>query len=164
MAVKLHTREQRGLGAKPRTLKTRQLVALVKREAEPLLDAMLTPDIARPKTRGDCVNGPRPCPWVSCRHHLYLDVKEGRYIRENFPGRDLAELEETCSLDVADKGKHPLEKVGDLVNLARRQVLRIEKRAERHIEPFLRDDVDEPSGDTRDLEDAWDYGHEARRP
>ncbi|HUB07073.1 MAG TPA: DNA-binding protein, partial [Myxococcales bacterium] len=28
----------------------------------------------RPKTRADCVNGPRPCLFVSCKHHLYLDV------------------------------------------------------------------------------------------
>lgn len=25
---------------------------------------------ARPRTRGDCANGPRPCPWVGCRHHV----------------------------------------------------------------------------------------------
>src|SRR4051812_43658731 len=28
----------------------------------------------RPLRRADCANGPRPCPLVSCRHHLYLDV------------------------------------------------------------------------------------------
>src|ERR1019366_2346037 len=28
----------------------------------------------RPKTRGDCVDGPRPCPWAGCRQHLYLEV------------------------------------------------------------------------------------------
>lgn len=25
---------------------------------------------AAPKTRADCLNAPRPCPWVSCRYHL----------------------------------------------------------------------------------------------
>lgn len=26
---------------------------------------------ARPRTRGECADGPRPCPWLSCRHHLF---------------------------------------------------------------------------------------------
>ena len=35
--------------------------------------------IERPTTRVDCENGMRPCPWVGCRYHLYLDVdKRGR--------------------------------------------------------------------------------------
>ena len=28
----------------------------------------------RPRTRGDCVSGPRPCPWVGCKYHLALDL------------------------------------------------------------------------------------------
>ncbi|MGN6107941.1 MAG: hypothetical protein ACTHU0_22725 [Kofleriaceae bacterium] len=31
-------------------------------------------DIPRPKTRADCRAEARPCPWVSCRHHLLLEV------------------------------------------------------------------------------------------
>jgi hypothetical protein len=30
--------------------------------------------IPRPRTRGDCLQEARPCPWVSCRHHLLLEV------------------------------------------------------------------------------------------
>lgn len=29
---------------------------------------------ARPRTVGDCRKGPRPCPWVSCRWNLLVDV------------------------------------------------------------------------------------------
>lgn len=36
----------------------------------------------RPRTRGDCVNAVRPCPWLSCAHHLGIDIElrggEGR--------------------------------------------------------------------------------------
>jgi hypothetical protein len=165
MAVKLHTRLQRGLGSKPRTLKTRQLDSEVRHQAEPLFDWALEhgrwngPPPERPRTRGECANGPRPCPWVSCRHHLFLDVKEGRYVRLNFPGKELEDLAETCALDVADKGKHTLEQVGDLVNLTRRPVLRIEQRAARQLKPLLDDDASEP----RESEDAWDYTHEDGR-
>src|SRR4030095_9996023 len=31
-------------------------------------------DVERPQTREECTNMQRPCPFVSCAHHLYLDV------------------------------------------------------------------------------------------
>ena len=47
-----------------------------------------TPDpmlaIPRPTTRAECLQEGRPCPWVSCRHHLLLEVartKGGRDVR-----------------------------------------------------------------------------------
>jgi hypothetical protein len=47
-----------------------------------------TPDpmlaIPRPTTRAECLQEARPCPWVSCRHHLLLEVaasKGGRDVR-----------------------------------------------------------------------------------
>lgn len=30
--------------------------------------------IPRPRTRGDCLQEARPCPWVGCRQHLLLEV------------------------------------------------------------------------------------------
>src|SRR5581483_1287305 len=69
----------------------------------------------RPRTRGECVDGPRPCPWVGCRHHLALDVNYVFDGAKRVPGEtlrihalldprdpDLEVLAETCSLDVAD--------------------------------------------------------------
>lgn len=132
MSQRLRTRKQRGLGPRPKTLRTRVLERQVVRESEPLFDAML-PAGQRPRTRAECEPGVgmRPCPWVGCRHHLYLDVKEGGLLRFNFPGPDgkgveLEELKETCSLDVADKGRHTHEQVGDLVNMHRERVRQLE--------------------------------------
>lgn len=31
---------------------------------------------SRPKTRGDCKGNARPCPWVSCRYSMLLDIME----------------------------------------------------------------------------------------
>src|SRR3954470_15585872 len=31
-------------------------------------------EATRPKTRADCVNMERPCPYVSCKYNLYVDV------------------------------------------------------------------------------------------
>lgn len=58
----------------------------------------------RPRTRGACEGGERPCPWVSCRYHLAFDVTPGGSLKVNFPDRDVADMPETCALDVADRG------------------------------------------------------------
>ena len=31
-----------------------------------------------PLTRAECIDGPRPCPWVACRHHLALEAAQYR--------------------------------------------------------------------------------------
>ena len=68
----------------------------------------------RPKTRGDCINGPRPCPWVGCRHHLANAARAS----DEFILRDGWEDQETCSLDVADRGAVPLCEVQRLMGLS----------------------------------------------
>lgn len=87
-------------------------------------------DIARPKTRADCKGGARPCPFVSCKHHLYLDVsaKTGA-IKLNFPDLEPWELANTCALDVADRDGTTLEGVGAIMNLTRERVRQIEVKA-----------------------------------
>jgi hypothetical protein len=83
----------------------------------------------RPVTRGDCADGPRPCPWVSCRHHLYLDVLEGGALRLNFPHLEPWELEQTCSLDVAEAEERTLDGAGAMLNLTRERTRQLEAKA-----------------------------------
>ena len=78
----------------------------------------------RPVTRGDCVDGPRPCPWVSCLHHLYLDVSEAGSV--HIPRPDLDELAETCALDVADRGPVVLDEIATALNVTRKRARQIE--------------------------------------
>jgi hypothetical protein len=119
------------LGQRPRTLsqvKLRRLARETARaaQAEPVED--LEP-IERPVTRGDCVDGPRPCPWVSCKYHLYLDVDpEHGSLKINFPDREPWELRETCVLDVAEE-KNKLGDVGVLLNVTRERIRQMETRA-----------------------------------
>lgn len=79
----------------------------------------------RPKTRGECANGPRPCPFVSCRHHLYLDVsaKTGS-IKFNFPDLEVWEMKESCALDVAERIDNQLatDKLAERLNITRERV------------------------------------------
>lgn len=88
--------------------------------------------LARPQTRGECVDGPRPCPWVSCRHHLYMDT-EGGNLHVSRPTTDLQDMKETCSLDVADERERTLEEVAALMGLSRERVRQIETRALKKI-------------------------------
>lgn len=66
----------------------------------------------RPRTRGACKDGPRPCPWVSCKHHLAVDTTDGGAARVRFPAIgeaweedaiDWASVPDSCVLDVADR-------------------------------------------------------------
>jgi len=97
------------------------------REAAGLL--VLPEDVRRPRTRGDCIDGVRPCPWVSCKWHLYLDVSPTGALKLNQPQRNPWELEETCVLDVAARGGETLERVGRLVGLTRERVRQLEEIA-----------------------------------
>ena len=84
----------------------------------------------RPRTRAECKDGHRPCPFVSCRYHLYLDVNpETGSSKLNFPHLAVDEMRETCSLDVAARGGATLEQVGELLNITRERVRQIEVRA-----------------------------------
>lgn len=87
-------------------------------------------DVPRPKMRQDCANsGQRPCPWVACKHHLYLDVNpETGSIKINFPDLEPWELPQTCALDVAERGGITLEEVGEIMNLTRERIRQVEVR------------------------------------
>jgi sigma-70-like protein len=95
------------------------------------LGALLNPPIdePRPVTRGECENDIRPCPWVACKHHLYLDVNpETGSIKINFPDLEPWEMSETCALDVADRSGITLEEVGEIMNLTRERIRQVEVR------------------------------------
>lgn len=86
-------------------------------------------DVDRPTTRAHCKLGVRPCPFVSCAHHLYLDVNpETGTIKLNFPHLDVWEMADTCSLDVADRGGCTVEEVASILGLSRERIRQIETR------------------------------------
>src|SRR5690606_11104824 len=79
--------------------------------------------------RGDCSGAERPCPFVACKQHLYLDVNpETGSIKLNFPDLEPWELRETCALDVAERGGITLEEVGEVMNLTRERIRQVEVR------------------------------------
>ena len=100
------------------------------RERRRMIAQGLTPEVVeydRPNTREQCRNGDRPCLYVACRYHLYLDVNPTTgSIKINFPDKEVWELEETCALDVAERGGITLEEVGDIMNLTRERIRQVE--------------------------------------
>lgn len=86
-------------------------------------------DVERPVRREDCRDAPRPCPWVACKHHLYLDINPFTgSIKLNFPDLEPWELQQTCALDVAEQGALTLEEIGLITNLTRERVRQLEVR------------------------------------
>ena len=102
----------------------------------------------RPQNRSECVDGIRPCPFVACKHHLYLDVNpDTGSIKLNFPDVPVWEMAETCALDIADRGGVTLEEVGEILNLTRERIRQVEVMGlEKLRETDLAADLDGPLG------------------
>lgn len=151
------TREQRRSRRK-RAVRARTISVkrMTKRELE--IGRLLYPedDYAKPRERAACAGGARPCPYVSCKHHLYVDVSPRTgAIKLNFPDLEVWEMGDSCALDVADRGGTTLEDVGAIMNLTRERIRQVEVKALAKLEALrdmmaLRDFVDEgPVGKRR---------------
>ena len=109
--------------------KTIAMKRLTKEELR--IGALLYPERTywRPKARGECANVSRPCPYVSCKYHLYIDVNPATgSIKINFPDLEVWELQHSCALDVAQTGGITLEEVGEILNLTRERIRQVEVR------------------------------------
>lgn len=69
-----------------------------------------------PATRAECLNGPRPCPYETCRYHLTREIKKTKR----------SDDDETCALDVADGGPHSLEALAQTLHVTRERIRQIE--------------------------------------
>lgn len=95
--------------------------------------ALLYPEtVERPKTRADCAGVARPCPYVGCRHNLYLDAKGNQSLRFNFPDLEPWEMpsDRSCVLDIVEQqGPLTLEETGAALNMTRERARQIQVAA-----------------------------------
>jgi hypothetical protein len=86
----------------------------------------------RPKTRGDCAGVPRPCPYISCAHNLYLDVSRAGGIKLNFPDLEPEDMpaDSSCSLDIAERGPSSDIQIGAAMNITRERARQLSMSAE----------------------------------
>jgi len=92
----------------------------------------MTTNIKKPRTRGECKNVPRPCPFYSCEYHLAIvnvftkgKVKWSRNPEEPWP-----EDQPSCVLDLVDgDAVLTLKDIGAFLQITRERVRQIEKEA-----------------------------------
>ncbi len=112
--------------------RTISIKRLSKRELERGRQAFPESEYQSPVYRAQCLQGDnadRPCAFVSCKYHLYLDVSERTgAIKLNFPDLEVWDLPESCSLDIADRGGITLEEVGTIMNLTRERIRQLETK------------------------------------
>lgn len=122
-------RSRRKRAVRARTISVKRLARFEPEHRRAAADSLL------PKTRGECREGERPCPHVSCRHHLYLDVSPRTgAIKLNFPDLEVWEMPVSCALDVAEQGATTLEDVGGILNLTRERIRQLELSALSRLE------------------------------
>jgi hypothetical protein len=99
-------------------------------------------DLLRPRTRADCERGIRgirrirPCPFVGCRHNLYMDVSPTTgTITLNFPNIEPDKMPPalSCALDVAERDGVILEKVAKAMGVTRERARQVESAALRKL-------------------------------
>lgn len=118
---------------RPKTLRRREVRRTWEQEPPLLPEERLL----RPKTRGDCKDGPRPCPWVGCRYHMYLEVTEDGGLRFS-TWLQPEEMTESCVLDIADRGELEAVSVARVLGSCRQRIEQIEKKAVEHFQRSVR--------------------------
>ncbi len=98
---------------------------------------------SRPRSRAACLGGARPCPWVSCRYHLAVELVRTSAHEQRRP---LEALPETCALDVADGGGRSSDEVAALMGVSRQLIDLITSAALSKLSAIA---------DVRDLLDRW---------
>lgn len=147
--------EERRNGTAPKSTRVRARVESTKRMTKRELDrgAMEFPisehpraGHGKPKTRAACerrgLGTRRPCPYVSCKYHVAVEVTDAGSIKHAHPGLPVGEHKHTCTLALADKGGMTLEEVGAILNTTRERVRQIEGDALAKVRAALGDDAE----------------------
>jgi len=108
------------------------------------------PDGLFPRSRDECINGPRPCPFVRCEHHTYLHVSRSGTIWIGRPEVLPWEMEDSCMLDLFDQmiegeqderardlNGYTLKRVGRAIGVTRERTRQLELEALRKLRAYF---------------------------
>ena len=113
-------------------------LSLTKADLSPVI--LTAGDIKRkPKTRNECVEVLRPCPYVSCRYNNQLDIDKGSgEVRVRLAVyKPESESDTSCALDVADgDGHHSEEEIAEILGLTTTEVKQTLDSAYRKLRHF----------------------------
>ncbi len=138
-------------------------------------DLAPAPDVPRPRTRADCRDGPRPCGWVSCRHHLYADIQKSGHLLINSEVEP-HQMSDSCALDIAERGGMTLVQIARILGVTKERVRQIvdnamntmATRVDRDGSPLApstdalaRDDGEQDAHDLRTAAEALGLGGDA---
>jgi hypothetical protein len=87
-------------------------------------------DLEAPRTRADCIDGPRPCPWVRCEWHALWVLRSDRLLPlKQYTDEQLVEIistmEHSCVLDICDMGGATLDLAGEVLGTTRERIRQI---------------------------------------
>ena|SRR5688572_6280695 len=94
--------------------------------------------------RAECAGASRPCPHVRCRHHLYVTVTARGTLQ--LPNHEVWDAEETCALDVAERGPHTMAQVATILGLTAVRVGQIEVAVLAKLREIGSSESSSPSG------------------
>jgi len=104
---------------------TKKKLALWRQEVSE--EELLEVERSRPRTRGECGSVPRPCPYVGCKHNLYLEAhpRTGNltYLNPSLAPEEVPP-EKSCVLDVADTNPDGMsyDDIADVIGVSRERV------------------------------------------
>ena len=113
---------------KPRTARVVQVSRIPKEQLR--IGLLLYPErvVGRPRTRADCEDGQRPCPYAGCRYHLGFEVRASGSLVEVFGDTEVWDMSHTCALDEA-KVPRTLDEIGAMLGMTRERIRQIEEEA-----------------------------------
>jgi len=119
-------RAQTGGRAKTYSRNAVEAQVLAARQDDETAPLSAAEESGRPRVRSECADGPRPCPWWSCRYHLGCSVDEHGRLTITWPELEPDQIPHSCALDEAARGGMLLEDVADRLNASRQRAQQVE--------------------------------------
>jgi len=118
-------------------IKVENTIELTQEDRDSLVVSSLETEKKRPTCRADCSEVSRPCPYILCKHNMFLDIKDNGSIRYTQNTKDPLEVKHveingekvmpSCSLDIAEQFPEGLscDAIGTLLGGISRETVRL---------------------------------------